>query len=80
MRALSRILARLFAAQDWRWGTSGGVEDGFVPNAEAIDDTINQLIALIELEGVTEAEAGRLLVKRTKTGYDVYTNFGGHNG
>lgn len=70
IRATAESLATVFSVMGWRWGGWGGPSR--VPLAPGIEDTIRQLIALVERERQTDPEAttarsGRIYVCREST-------------
>ncbi len=69
IRTISRVLARLYQQQNWRW-------QGDVPTAEEIDKVVTDLITMMDKAKADTAELGRLMVKRDAGGYIILVDFG----
>lgn len=68
-------LAEIFKAEGWHWNLKGGRR--VIPTADDIQDALDEAARMLYDEPVgTQLEVGRLIVKKKRSGHDVYVYTG----
>lgn len=71
---LEQELSRLFRKNGWTWNLKGG---SVIPEENDIQDALDEAARVLYDEPVgTQLEVGRLIVKKSPTGQDVYIYVG----